>query len=193
MDIADDHPTILREWYPEIVEIVQRNTNLDFLFLTGRIRNFKRIYTPLFGEKLPLNLWVGVSISSQADSEEALVELATVDAAVRFISCEPMLGPVNLRRWLPPMVTGLRPTLDWVINGAESGMERRPYNPTWSAELWEQCRDANVPFFMKQGSAFGPGNQGEIPEWLWKVREFPTPRQKSIYQQEFNFHILREK
>lgn len=186
-DIADDHPSIDPTWYEQIVEIVRVNTNLDFLFCTGRLRNFKNIYLPLFNNRFPENLWVGASISSQEDAEEVMLEMEVLEAKIKFISCEPMLGPVNLRRWLPPTVTGLRPSIDWMINGAESGDERRPYNPQWSQELYEQCSDAGVKFFMKQGSSFWPGKQGEIPDELWKIKEFPF---SGKYTQQTLFHQM---
>ena len=173
MDVGDEHPSIKQEWREEMAQVIKTCTNMDFLMLTGRIEAMSRLWVPLFGGAWPENVWVGTSISSYQDAEDTLLELAKVEAKVRFVSCEPMLTPVNMRRWLPPTESKLKPMIDWVICGAESGTERRKFNPEWMSELYVQCSDASVPFFCKQGSASQSGKQGEIPDWLWEIKQFP--------------------
>jgi protein gp37 len=89
-------------------------------------------------------------------------------AAVRWVSYEPMLGPVN---WRPYLADGL----NWLIVGGESGPGFRPMGLSWLADTVEQCRAAGVPLFVKQDSGRGPGIRGRIPDDLW-IREYPRKR-----------------
>lgn len=104
---------------------------------------------------------------------------------VRFVSAEPLLGPVDLRcvasahiaSTLRMGVDALAPhaaRVHWVIFGGESGPQRRPMSLGWLRAGVEQCRAAGVPVFVKQDSGPYPGNRGAIPDDLW-VQEFPTP------------------
>lgn len=116
------------------------------------------------------NVWLGTSVENQATAEERIPHLLRVPAAVRFLSCEPLLGPVDLTRLAvrrnfidclscdyhdgqgtiiagPPSGTG---PIDWVICGGESGPKARPMDPVWARSLRDQCVAAGVPFFFKQ-------------------------------------------
>jgi protein gp37 len=124
------------------------------------------------------NVWLGVSVENQAAADERIPLLLKTPAAVRFLSCEPLLGPVSLRwknstpfgvahpRHLKPSpdedgrictneYDGLR-ELDWVICGGESGPGARPMHPDWARTLRDQCVAAGVPFFFKQWGEFSP-------------------------------------
>ena len=101
------------------------------------------------------------SVEDQLRADERIPELFATPAAVRGISLEPMLGPVNLKRWLPPIGGGpqvnllqpwadVPPTLDWVIVGGESGPEARPCRVEWIRDVVRQCREAGVSCFVKQ-------------------------------------------
>lgn len=112
------------------------------------------------------NVWLGVTCENQHFADERIPLLLQTPAAVRFISAEPLLGPVDLARYLPngpfdfkcPLntLTGDNPGgdevpgLDWVICGGESGPKARPMDLAWARETRDQCRAAGVPFFMKQ-------------------------------------------
>ncbi len=98
------------------------------------------------------NVWLGVSVEDQTRADERIPHLLTTPAAVRFLSCEPLLGPVDLRRLDVP---GLG--IDWVIAGGESGSGARPMHPDWARALRDQCGASGVPFFFKQWGEFGPG------------------------------------
>jgi len=76
-----------------------------------------------------------------------------------------MLGPVDLTEYLPG--------LNWVIVGAESGSDRRPFDIGWAENVFTQCERARVPFFCKQGSTYASGQQAGIPDWLWNIKQFP--------------------
>jgi protein gp37 len=115
-----------------------------------------------------LNVWIGVSVENQDAADERIPDLIATPAAVRFLSCEPLLGPVNLRRVRPAPVpidalTGgwgvasnndahhrQEPRLHWVIAGCESGPGARPCDVAWLRSLRDQCAAAGMPFFLKQ-------------------------------------------
>jgi protein gp37 len=98
------------------------------------------------------NVWLGVSVEDQATADERIPLLLRVPAAVRWVSCEPLLGPIRLGDSLSPIIG-----LDWVVVGGESGPKARPMHPDWVASLRDQCQDARVPFFFKQWGTWGPG------------------------------------
>ncbi len=91
----------------------------------------------------PDNVWMGVSVENQKWASR-IDELRRVPAAVRFLSCEPLLGPLELN------LEGI----SWVIVGGESGVRARRMNPEWARSIRNQCAGANVPFFFKQWGAF---------------------------------------
>ena len=102
--------------------------------------------------RYPANVWVGTTVEDQERADERLPLLAAIPAAVRFISAEPLLGPVRLGPWASAM--------DWVITGGESGPRARPSSPSWFLDLMNQCMAAGIPFHFKQLGDWAPG-QGE--------------------------------
>ena len=131
----------------------------------------------------PTNVWLGVSVENQAAADERIPHLLATPAAVRFLSCEPLLGPVDLSKVVLPgtqpgqfnALTGdvaytslidhggqvligplQTPRLDWVIVGGESGPGARPMHPNWAKSLRDQCASAGVPFFFKQWGEWAP-------------------------------------
>lgn len=140
--------------------------------------------------ELPLeNVWLGVSVEDQQRADERIPHLLQTPAVVRWLSCEPLLGPLTLERWLPIAARGdgyerarceaaygeNRPRIGWAIAGGESGPGARPMQAEWARSIRDQCRAAGVPFFMKQGS------QANWPEYKdfdsfpkeLQVREYP--------------------
>lgn len=121
---------------------------------------------------LPLsNVWLGVSVEDQARADERIPDLLKTRAAVRFVSAEPLLGPVTLDRWIheiPPEAIdrngghrgGAFCRLDWLIVGGESGTRARPMHPNWARSLRDQCAGVGVPFFFKQWGAWAPHYYG---------------------------------
>jgi len=108
---------------------------------------------------LPLpNVWLGVSAERQQEADERIPLLLQTPAAVRFISAEPLLGPIDLNAvnvddeipLLRSCVSGDGRRLDWVIAGGESGKNARPMHPEWARSLRDQCKAAGVAFFFKQ-------------------------------------------
>jgi protein gp37 len=132
---------------------------------------------------MPLpNVWIGVSVENQATADERIPLLLQTPAAVRWVSAEPLLGPINLMknttvlerlRVQKSLADGATiefmrrhlEMLDWVIAGGESGPHARPMHPDWARTLRDQCQDAGVPFFFKQWGEWIPmmGCVGSIP------------------------------
>lgn len=133
----------------------------QYLVLTKRPKRLARYVNYLGGAPLA-NVALGVSVEN-ADYLWRIAELLKIPAALRFVSFEPLLGPVDPSPWLVPA------TLDWVICGGESGPKARPMHPDWPRDVRDLCAVAGVPFFFKQwgewwpcptgaiGSAFRPG------------------------------------
>jgi protein gp37 len=135
------------------------------------------------------NLWLGVSIENRRFVERADV-LRQTPAAVRFISAEPLLGPLVPMRpctmagpgayvWQDRGILHERGLdlrgIDWLICGGESGPGHRQLNIDWLHDLYDAARAAGTAFFAKQDSGSRPGKRGRIPDHLW-VQEFPQPR-----------------
>ncbi len=120
------------------------------------------------GADWPLpNVWLGVSVEDQARVDERVPHLLQTPAAIRFLSCEPLLGPIDLTKWLDNDVSfaiegrmgGVPdraeyvvkpPLLHWLIAGGESGFDARPCAIEWIRQLRDQCQAAGVPIFIKQ-------------------------------------------
>lgn len=120
------------------------------------------------------NVWLGTSVEDQERADERIPHLLATPAAVRFLSCEPLLGPIDLRAIARTRAEGFMRPLDGrfnkiglVIVGGESGPGARPMQMEWARSLRDQCIDASVPFFMKQIDKKMP-----IPDDLM-IRQFP--------------------
>ena len=102
------------------------------------------------------NVWLGVSVEDQATADERIPLLLQTPAAVRFVSYEPALGPVEFTAVGEPPINALWKggfrdgRIDWVIAGGESGPGARPAHPQWFRDVRDQCQAAGVPFFFKQ-------------------------------------------
>ncbi len=119
------------------------------------------------------NVWLGVSVEDQRAADERIPLLLQTLAAVRFLSCEPLLGPVNLDM----TYGGIDHGINWVIAGGESGPGYRSMDLAWIRSLRDQCQAANVPFFAKQNS--GPRTHMWLPEDL-QSHEFPESREFAL-------------
>ena len=127
------------------------------------------------------NVWLGVSVEDQARADERIPDLLATPAAVRLVSCEPLLGQVDIAKAMasPAGVQALisayqagesRPggSLNWVIAGGESGKGARPVHPDWIRSLRDQCAAAGVPFFFKQWGHWRPAD--DLPPSPLKVK-----------------------
>jgi protein gp37 len=151
---------------------VERWPDLRLLLLTKRPENIHRMVPVRWLRDWPANVWVGATVESN-EQKSRVDWLLNVPARVRFLSVEPMLGPLdlNLEGLLQDVLDG-SPMLHWIICGGESGPGHRELVIEHVAELREQCASAGVAFFMKQDSGSKPGQRGRIPDDLW-VQEFP--------------------
>lgn len=207
-DWLDDEVPIA--WLADLLDLIRRTPNLDWLLLTKRPQNWARridnakshaydleryptdelyswidrwqTYAP------PANVWIGTTAEDQTRADERIPQLLRIPAKVRFLSCEPLLGPIDL-----PATAGDGPNsgfaltdgfgrvdgeglgIHWVIFGGESGPKARPMHPDWARSLRDQCKAAGVAFFMKQmgGVRDKLHELGDLPNDL-RIREFPT-------------------
>ena len=119
-----------------------------------------------YGETVPRNVWLGTSIESDRWVGRADI-LRETKAAVRFVSAEPLLGP------LPSLdLTGI----DWLIVGGESGPGYRTMDPVWVRDLAEMATETDTAVFVKQASGLRSGRQGDLPDDLWARKEYPAAR-----------------
>lgn len=174
-DVFEDRPELV--WpRARLFALTSRTPHLDWLFLTKRPENARRMIEDLhqlwLADVAP-NVWLGTTVEDQRRADERIPILLDTPAAVRFLSCEPLIGPVDLEPWLyiderrcgAPSGWSpdrYRPKLSWLIVGGESGPKARPMDLAWARSLVEQGRAARVPVFVKQLGA--RPTQG-MPHW----------------------------
>jgi len=130
------HEDVRTEWLHQIGEVIREYKQHTFMLLTKRPERMRLHIT----SALP-NVWLGVSTENQRRADERIPMLLSIPAAKHFLSVEPMLGPVHL--FLE------RNHVDWVICGPETGPKARPCDKAWVKNLYEQCKEAGVPFWDK--------------------------------------------
>jgi len=171
-----------QEWRDDLWALVKATPHLIWIFATKRIGNARKMLPADWGDGYP-NVWLLITVVNQEEANRDVPKLLDTPAAVRGLSVEPQLGPVDLRKimrerddwtYCDNALDGFRatkcggwsgPRLDWVICGAESGPSRRPFNEDWARSLRDQCTEFDVPFFLKQIPG-GTGRKGviETPE-----------------------------
>lgn len=156
------HARVPKEFVARVFEVMADTPQHTYQVLTKRPLRAARLADAL---PWPGNVWLGVSVENM-DVAHRLEHLRCVPAAVRFLSCEPLLGPLdNLD------ITGI----DWVIAGGESGADYRPMDIRWARGIRNLCVAAQVPFFFKQWDGRTPRSLGrELDGRLWD--EMPGPR-----------------
>ena len=161
----------------EVFKVMKANSRHTFLVLTKRSRRLQEILmgeipyiknkTEFEDDCWPLdylfqNVWFGVTVENQEVAYERIPDLMFTPDIKRFISVEPMLGPIDLRPYLDKR-NFVNP-IHWVICGAETGPGKRLMDLEWAYDLYDQCRMNDKPFFFKKDST---GRQADLP------REFP--------------------
>lgn len=150
------------QWRADLFQLIEATPNLDWLLLTKRIGNVGNMLpVPFDFDKHYPNVWIGATIVNQAEAERDIPKLLDVPAAVRFLSMEPLLGPVSFEgMWVnhanPAMHENMLEALDWVIVGGESGPGARPMHPDYARSLRDQCEAVGVPFLFKQWGDWVP-------------------------------------
>lgn len=137
-------------WRPEAWAIIRQTPHHTYQILTKRPGRILRHLPPDWGDGYP-NVWLGVSVESQEQAFR-VHQITSIPAAVRFISAEPLLGPITFDD-----LTGI----DWLIAGGESGPEARPCDPEWLRSLRDQCEGDKVAFFLKQLGGWPDKRGGE--------------------------------
>jgi protein gp37 len=198
---AQDGSKPLDAWRAELWPVILACTNLDFLLLTKRPENVCRMMphpfmpTETHFDNWPAHVWLGTSVENQATADERIPHLLRTPAKVKFLSCEPLLGPVVLRmpdvaEWpnAANQIANGKETCDWrywmardngvswVIAGTESGARHRDASLDWVRSLRDQCKQGGVPFFVKQLPSGGPKpltDPADFPEDL-RIQEVPN-------------------
>ncbi|MES2685510.1 MAG: phage Gp37/Gp68 family protein [Pseudomonadota bacterium] len=174
-DVFDN--AVPQQWRTNLFALIHDTPNLDWLLLTKRIGNAAEMLQNDPPEGLNMatlrNVWIGATIVTQAEADRDIPKLLAVPAAKRFLSMEPLLGPVDLPAKGDPLCrcdgclamaarypgdAGLQ-RIDWVIVGGESGPGARPMHPDWARSLRDQCEAAGVPFLFKQWGDWKPISQ----------------------------------
>jgi len=182
-DVFDNHASILPEWRDDLWALIAATPNLDWMLLTKRPGNIGNMLpVPFDFERLYPNVWLGCTVVNQAEADRDIPKLLAVPAAVRFLSMEPLLGPVDLTvaaclpcpnaadgLFMDPETgayeccsrcdyTGIGEEwgIDLVIVGGESGRVARPMHPDWARSLRDQCQTAGVAFHFKQWGEWAP-------------------------------------
>ena len=155
-------------------ELIEETPHLDWLLVTKRPENVASML-PRHG--IPDNVWLGVSAENQEQADKRIPILLSIPAKIRFVSCEPMLGPVDFSKWMSCLGISRDENgsdlgsasggsdLDWLILGGESGPNARPCNVEWIRQGVKQCREAGVKVFVKQ--------LGARP--FWRPKDGPCP------------------
>lgn len=198
-------PEVPIEWFMDLMGLIAVTPNLDWLLLTKRPEHFDSRMGDAFFEwaktspqktpahymcydwrirrVAPANVWIGTTVENQKATDR-IPHLLSIPARVRFLSCEPLLGPVDISSWIAKALPYLTKQnfeaatarnrfvidvesikdqmmcnlgIDWVICGGESGPNARPMHPDWARDLRDQCAAAGVAFHFKQWGEWAPG------------------------------------
>lgn len=176
------------QWRADLFQLIISTPNLDWLLLTKRIGNAKAMIAEavecpmdMMDVLRPLpNVWIGATVVNQEEADRDIPKLLAAPAVKRFLSMEPLLGPVELGHWIGTTkaigattfrdenniyrcdLTGTPVDgIDWVIVGGESGPGARPMHPDWARSLRDQCIAAGVPYLFKQWGEWREPEHGE--------------------------------
>lgn len=168
-------------WRTDLFTLIDKTPWLDWLLLTKRPQNIAKMLPefsiPTWDEgardwkdtkAMRANVWLGTTVENQEEANRRIPHLIEVPAHRKFLSCEPLLGPILFKN--VPGFNRINLSLWnwWVIAGGESGPNARPSHPEWFRSLRDQCAAAGVPFFFKQMM-----KKGVIPD-EFMIREFPS-------------------
>ena len=187
------------QWRDDLFALIHATPHLDWLLLTKRIGNVSKML-PADRRGSPYswgcgwaNVWIGATVCNQDEADRDIPKLLATPAALRFVSIEPLLGPIDFR-WAPWAHQAAGQTyrdyldsngsvneyealrqLDWIIVGGESGPDARPMNPAWARTLRDQCQDAGVPFLFKQHGQWAPAVT-KTGSWFYPIEGQDMPQ-----------------
>jgi protein gp37 len=151
------HPKVSTQFIAQVFTVMEATPQHTYQVLTKRPKRARSVLRQIAPEPL-INVWIGVSVEDDERTDRISI-LRETPAAVRFLSCEPLLGP------LPSL--DLR-GMDWVIVGGESGIDARPMDKKWALDIRDRCLEAGVPFFFKQWGGRTPKAGGrELDDRTW--------------------------
>lgn len=168
------HESVDDEFILEVWETMRATPRHTYQILTKRPRRMLHWVRRNVDDGYPVlsNVWLGTSVENQEWAEKRTPLLLQTPAAVRFLSCEPLLGPVDITQLIGRRAedrTG--GSLDWLIVGGESGPGARPMNADWVRSIRDQCVRHQVAFFFKQWGGRTPKAGGrELDGRLWDQR-----------------------
>lgn len=167
------------DWRPEFWEIIRRTPRSTYQVLTKRPERIAECLPEDWGEGYP-NVWLGVTIENRRFVGRA-DQLREVPAPVRFISAEPLLGPLVCDAPGGQWRDGYQghqldlSEIDWLITGGESGAGHRPFDPAWAADLRGECAAEGVAFFHKQNGGPRPDSNGRLLQGMTYDEMPPLP------------------
>lgn len=165
------HPEVPSAFLDQAFGVMAECSQHQFQILTKRPTRMLREMRRIIGNLgfTPGNIWLGTSVENQEWAAKRIPALLETPAAIRFLSCEPLLGPVSLSEYLHG--------IDWVIVGGESGPGHRPIMPEWVHDIKGECELAQVPFFFKQWGGRTPKARGrELDGRTWDQMPGPEIR-----------------
>ena len=152
------HREIPPDYLRQIWQVMLDNPQHVYQVLTKRAH--RMVYTiNNLGLELAPHIWLGVSAENQQMANSRIPELLKLDTTVRWVSAEPLLGPVDMSNWISD--------LQWVVVGGESGQNHRNMDYQWVRDIRDQCVNADTAFFYKQGMAFRPGRDRILDGRTW--------------------------
>lgn len=171
------HENVKDEWLWEIFDVMEASKRHVFQILTKRPERMSDWIRANYGvtfHRRFTHVWLGVSVEDQKTATQRVPILQQTPAAIRWVSYEPALGPVDFtqidgRNYLLEFVTGndfkIPRSIDWVVCGGESGPGARPMHPDWARGVRDQCARSRVPFFFKQWGEWIPGAANGFTQW----------------------------
>jgi protein gp37 len=148
-------------------KLIQATPMLDWLLLTKRPEKVARLAP--YGNDWPANVWLGTTAENQRWLEKRMAALSVIPAKVLFLSCEPLLGPLDFSSWSTAVNRRKPRMVDWIIAGGESGHHARPMNPEWLSGIRDQCVEMGVRFHFKQWGNWRPATPSQVNGYKSKV------------------------
>jgi protein gp37 len=143
------HKDVPDDFIRRVFDVMDATPQHTYQVLTKRPERMAQWTRDYYPSDVAPHIWCGTSVENQERADERIPHLLNVPARVRFLSCEPLLGPVDLWQWLGPAEDDPA-HINWIIAGGESGHGARPMHPQWTRSLRDQCQAAGVAFHFKQ-------------------------------------------